>query len=360
MKSKYLFRAALTVMCAIVFSVCLGSCDKNEDAPYQEETPYSFRADTNGVDITVVPFLKWGCDISEIKEYVAQYYPDWVAKNDGKLYLDTCDGCWTLKYYENGKDSSYVWFDFVGENGNTFNMTGFHFNKSGDIQKIRDEIESQGFRYKGLFYWENYPHELTYLYLSADEKLEVQLYTNNDETEEYWCISFQPTDKDDFNYKIDETDFSINIKADEGTYSLHPLLDWDATLTDIRRYMSDNYPDWEAKEGGRMIKDSTDYEESWYVKYAKDSMGVCFYFNDENGDVYDLLQYVYYSSTDISQVQSELTRNGLVYIDVEELWDPDEISALGYAPLSEDYYVSLETWNINGGCWCLNISSYDE
>ena len=357
MKSKDFLHVALAVMCAVAFSVCVDSCDKNDINKSNDENSLSFVVDTNGVSLAIRPMINWDATSAELDEFMTRNYPDMEILEGEKLYYDSLCDCWRSTYSNNNLNIDFLFGD---EQGNDCKMMAFHLDVTGDIEKIREELVRAGLKYKGLVYYDDYPVDMTYLYLSADEQLEVQLYTNNDGGEGYWGISFQPTDKDDFNSIIDETDFSIDIKADEGTYSLHPLLDWDATLTDIRRYMSENYPDWEAKEGGGMIKDSTDDEEYWYVKYAKDSMVVCFYFNDENGDVYDLLQYVYYSSTDISQVQSELTRNGIVYIDVEDLWDPDEISALGYAPLSKDYYVSLETWNIHGGCWCLNISSYDE
>ena len=360
MNKKTLFRAALTVMCAIALSVCLNSCDKNEDTPYQEETPYSFRADTNGVGITVVPFLKWGCDISEIKEYVAQYYPDWVAKNDGKLYQDSCDGCWTLKYYENGTDSSYVWFDFVGENGNTFNMTGLRFNKSGDIKKIRDEIERLGFKYEGLLYWEDYPNELTYMYLSADKKLEVQLYSNNDESEAYWGITFQPTDKDDYNHLIDETVISINITSNEKSYTLTPFTDWDATFDDVKVFMAQNYPDWENDSDGNMERDTVrDDDYQWYIAYTCDSLGTCFGFKDAQGKEYGLLQYIDYSSTDVDQLKSELTRNGLIYRGQKKNMLKGQVEGYFYASSDNSLLVEISLWNNEYDCWSMDVMPFD-
>ena len=360
MNKKTLFRAALTVMCAIALSVCLNSCDKNEDTPYQEETPYSFRADTNGVGITVVPFLKWGCDISEIKEYVAQYYPDWVAKNDGKLYLDACDGCWTLKYYENGTDSSYVWFDFVGENGNTFNMTGLRFNKSGDIKKIRDEIERLGFKYEGLLYWEDYPNELTYMYLSADKKLEVQLYSNNDESEPYWGMSFQPTDKDDYNHLIDETVISINITSNEKSYTLTPFTDWDATFEDVKVFMAQNYPDWENDSDGNLERDTVrDDDYQWYIAYTCDSLGTCFGFKDAQGKEYGLLQYIDYSSTDVDQLKSELTRHGLIYRGQKKNMLKGQVDGYFYASSDNSLLVEISLWNNEYDCWSMDVMPFD-
>ena len=360
MNKKTLFHAALTVMCAIAFSVFFNSCDKNEDTPYQEETPYSFRADTNGVGITVVPFLKWGCDISEIKEYVAQYYPDWVVENDGKLYLDTCDGCWTLKYYENGKDSSYVWFDFVGENGNTFNMTGICFYKSGDIQKIRDEIERQGFKYKGMLYWESYPLELTYLYLSADEKLEVQLYANNVEGGDYWGITFQPTDKDDFNHLIDETTFSINIESNEKNYSLTPLTDWNASLADIREYMAKDYPDWENAYDGELQLDTINEDFGSYIAYINDSLAMFFAFKNVEGKEYGLLQYVDYTSTDIASLIREMTRNGYTYAGKSKNMPEGQVEGYFYISPNNELLVEICNWSKYGGFRCIDISAFDQ
>ena len=355
------FHAALIMMCVVALSVSLGSCDKNEDTPYQEETPYSFRADTNGVGITVVPFLKWGCDISEIKEYVAQFYPDWVAKNDGKLYLDTCDGCWTLKYYENGKDSSYVWFDFVGENGNTFNMTGICFYKSGDIQKIRDEIERQGFKYKGMLYWEIYPLELTYLYLSADEKLEVQLYANNVEGGDYWGITFQPTDKDDFNHLIDASTLSLNINSVNDSCCVTPLMDWGVSFTDVKRFMTQNYPDWELQNNGELICDTISEDSlEWYAKYQKGDFRQFFYFNNADGERYLSFQFGDYASTDEIPLDRELTRNGLVYMGRDTTYYEEGISNHVYVPLSKDYIAVASAWIAHGGCRIIGVGPYDE
>ena len=239
-------------------------------------------------------------------------------------------------------------------------MTGLRFNKSGDIKKIRDEIERLGFKYEGLLYWEDYPNELTYMYLSADKKLEVQLYSNNDESEAYWGMSFQPTDKDDYNHLIDETVISINITSNEKSYTLTPFTDWDATFEDVKVFMAQNYPDWENDSDGNLERDTVrDDDYQWYIAYTCDSLGTCFGFKDAQGKEYGLLQYIDYSSTDVDQLKSELTRNGLIYRGQKKNMLKGQVEGYFYASSDNSLLVEISLWNNEYDCWSMDVMPFD-
>lgn len=353
------FHAALIMMCVVAFSVSLGSCDKNE-VDSHDENSLSLKVDTNGVNFTLTPLINWKANLTDVEKYMAKYFPDFDVCDNGELEYDEDCGYWSLKYESH--INMRVSFLLGNEQGDGLGMTSFKFASSCNVDKIREELSGLGFKFMGLVYTDVFPDELEYMYLSNDEKLEVQFIVYNCGDEDRWYLTFQPTDWNDLNYLIDTTNLCINVDLDEGSYSLIPFMDWNGTLTDVRNYMTENYPDWEAVDGGAMIIDTLDFDSipHWYTLYKKDSLSVFYHFDDIEGLMFSSVQYACYGSTDLTQNRNELTRNGLKYIGHCTLDFQDQISNYIYVPLSKEYYVSASSWTLYEGVWTIDIVPYNE
>jgi len=354
------FHAALIMMCVVAFSVSLGSCDKNE-VDSHDENSLSLRVDTNGVNFTLTPLINWKANLTDVEKYMAKYFPDYSVCNEGKLEHDENCNKWILFYENNGKMNIYFLFD--DEQGNGLYMVEFDFLTPCNVDKIRAELSGLGFKYKGLSYWDIYPEDLVYMYLSNDEKLEVLLDVENCGDYDFWYVSFQSFDKDDLNHLIDESSVNINLTTDEGSYTLTPLLDWSASFDDVIKYMEDNYPQWENITGYELERDSIagdSVQYCWFTAYSMDSLRVAYVFGDAEGEDYYEAQYYYHSSTDLDDVKCELTRNGLVFIGHDPGTYEGQLSNYVYAPLSKEYMVGAASWDLFEGAWSLSFCEYDE
>lgn len=353
------FHATLALMCAIAFSVCLGSCDKAEVNHDDDDNSLSLIVDTNGVKFTIVPYLNWGASLTDAENYMNKYYPDCIVLDDGELLYDSICDKWIIYYECNGMDISFLFDD---EKGSSLIMTEYYYYGSNDIKRIQDELVRLGFNYKGLLYWDYLPDDLTYLYFSADEKLEVQVGVNNNEEEDFWVLSFQPIDKNDLNYLIDQTTLSLNINSENDSCILTPTkIDWGAPLTDVKSFMAQNYPDWEIQNNGELICDTISEDSlEWYAKFKNGEFSQFFVFNNADGERYNSFQFVDYTSTDEIPLDRELTRNGLVYIGRDTTYYAEEISSHVYVPLNKDYITIASAWNMYGGCRVIDVIPYDE
>lgn len=356
MNKKLTLHAALAVMCSVAFSVCVGSCDKNDIDNHEAENSFSLTVDTNGVKFTLVPLIDWNATLADVDEYMAKNFPDCKIDNDGKLRYNSNDKRWTRFY---SSENLSVDFYFNEASGRDLAMMDFFSYVPGDINSIRDELVRSGFKYKGLLYYDYIPDYLNSFYLSADEKLEVQLYWENNNNKG-WGICFQPTDLSDYNHLIDETVLSINTYTGKDSCTLIPLLDWDASVDGVKDYMAENYPDWTVSGDGELMLDTARTYDNWYMCYYKDSLVVVFAFNDMYGTEYTTMKYVNWYSTDLVSDCWELTRNGYIYKGETVKTDTDLNDA--YCFVSPDYknMIAIASWKNDGGCRTMEIRKYDE
>lgn len=358
MNKKITFRAALILMCAVAFSVSIGSCDKIDSNQADDLNNLSLNVDTNGVNFTIKPFLEWGATLTDVEEYLAKTYPDFKVMNDGYMSHDPVSGGSILHYSCRSVLMSFYFYD---ESGTGYFAQEFTVRGDNQIQKVEDQCVRAGLKYKGMIYSNGAPDNLGCLYLSADEKLEVQMVARNNDRQFYWSINFQTFDKNDLDLLTDPTKFDINITTKEGSYNLIPMIDFDASIADIRNYMAQNYADWEAREGGALLKDSiNDSIYYWYTSYIKDSLKVFYYFDDAEGLGYNTVRYSHNSSTDVTPLLRELTRNGLIYVGHAEVPYEEISSNYVFIPHNRNYLVMLQTWTMFGGSWSLDITGYDE
>jgi len=350
------FHAALIMMCVIAFSVTLGSCEKN-DNQIDDENSLIMNVDTNGVDIAFRPFIDWGSTLADAEKYLKRYYPDYFALDDGKMFYDSLMDRWIM-YYE--CNTMVISFFFDDEKGSSLIMSEYS-SYGSDIKRIQDELVRLGFNYKGLVYWDYIPDQLTYLYFSSDEKLEVQVGMNNYEESDFWVLNFQPTDRNDLDYLIDQSTLSLNINSVNDSCCVTPLMDWGVSFTDVKRFMTQNYPDWELQNNGELICDTISEDSlEWYAKYCKGDLRQFFSFNNADGERYLSFQFGDYASTDEIPLDRELTRNGLVYMGRDTTYYEEEISNHVYVPLSKDYIAVASAWIAHGGCRTIDVGPYNE
>jgi len=363
MVKKLTFRAALIMMCVIAFSVCMDSCEESGVDNHDDENSFCLIIDTNGVKLSVAPFMDWGANLADVEKYVAKYYPGFEVLNEGKLEYDDGNNTWDLSYV---KDNMILRFYFKQETGNDLLMSEFGFRTPIDLKSVQDEMERLGLNYKGVLFFEEISDYLNYLYLSSDENLEVQLAVKNDDIDEDeydWYVNFQPTDERDFDHLIDESSpLCINYSDTLDNFAIVPVIDWDAKLADIKKFMSENYPDWEAEFENelKLYDGSEDTIQHWYAKYSKDSLETFFYFHDVEGQEYCSVQYVYISSTDITQLKREMSRNGLQYIGHDPKTIEGNLSNYVFVPLNKNFVVAIANWDDYDGCWTLEVYQYDE
>ena len=354
MNKIVLFRAAQVMMCAIAFSFCMNSCEKNEVDNQDDANYLSIAVDTNGVSFTIKPLLNWNSSEADVDEYIARNYP---GLEISELSYDSSSGYWTKYYSKKDLEISCVCKD---EQGSGYQMMNFYFSGSREISKVLSELNRAGLNYHGLLYYEHYPYDLNYLYLSADEKLEVQVYVINNESDPYWGITFQPLDKEDMNCLINDTTLSINAFSGVDSCTVVPLLDWDATVDDVREYMADNYPDWAVEGNGELMPDTVNEGDAWILEYSKDSLCVIFGSDDMEGKTLSVIQYINTYSGDILPVQRELTRNGFIYKKPLVLVDTHVISAYSYVSHDNKIMIAVVSMDFNDGCRILEIRPFDE
>ena len=199
------------------------------------------------------------------------------------------------------------------------------------------------------------------MYLSNDEKLEVQFIVYNCGDEDCWYLTFQPTDRNDLDYLIDQSTLSLNINSVNDSCCVTPLMDWGVSFTDVKRFMTQNYPDWELQNNGELICDTISEDSlQWYAKYQKGDFRQIFVFNNADGERYLSFQFGDYASTDEIPLDRELTRNGLLYMGRDTTYYEEEISNNVYVPLSKDYIAVASAWIAYGGCRIIDVGPYNE
>ena len=352
------FHVALIMMCVVSLSVSLGSCDKNE-VDNHDENSLSLKIDTNGVSFTLTPLINWNANLADVEKYMAKYFPDFDICDNGELKYDEDCEKWSLKY--ESEINMRVSFIFGNEQGDGLQMTNFKFTSSCNVDKIREELSGLGFKFLGLVYTDVFSDELEYMYLSNDEKLEVQFIVYNCGDEDRWYLTFQSTDWNDLDYLIDESTLSLNINSVNDSCCLTPLMDWGVSFTDVKRFMTQNYPDWELQNNGELICDTVSEDSLvWYAKYQKGDFRQFFVFNNADGERYLSFQFGDNASTDEIPLDRELTRNGLVYMGRDTTYYEEEISNHVYVPLSKDYIAVASAWTAYGGCRTIDVGPYNE
>ena len=154
--------------------------------------------------------------------------------------------------------------------------------------------------------------------------------------------------------------FQITVNTPSGTtYVLKPYMEWTNTLTDIEKYMSENYPDWTDEHDGKLTADKY-YPSQWNRSFCKGFMHNAYAFADDKGVEYKLVAYTFYGSTYVKNIQEQLTQFGYTYKGklISDNFDADAC----YLYLSQDESIEaqISVWEKEGGRWSLSFQPLDK
>jgi hypothetical protein len=189
--------AICCVMTTTVFTAC-----SNDDDPvtYQLQTDLVLHFG----DITIQPYLAFGTSLAQAENYLKAEFSDYSQwETDGVGRFDDSDGFYYYKDFYN--DECAISFGFSDADCKYLCLVGYNFYSPMSPETVMDEIERNGFKNMGLIrYPEDEDDDITYLYLSADGTLEVQIafWKSDERNEDCWTICFQPLCENDFKYLV--------------------------------------------------------------------------------------------------------------------------------------------------------------
>ena len=158
-------------------------------------TPEEFakwKADRDAGILVLDPFVKWGCTMGEIDQYVKtldRYY-EFVEP------VLQSNGSWMISYQFDGVMEMQYFFD-TEDCQNMFEICCFFWSEDLPVEMIKNTLVHQGYIYKGVIAFPD--KEQGDFFLSSDGKTQVGLYPYEDGT---WDIIYQPANPDDLQYLI--------------------------------------------------------------------------------------------------------------------------------------------------------------
>ena len=200
MKTKNIFWAALTVMCALTVQTACTS--KNNPSGTQEELSDTTAITINLDSIVIKPYLQFGTSLDDVKEYMASNFADYSDKTpDSLIYYDFEGGPSWAKNYANGK--CQIGFYFSSSEGKNLKLVAYDFFFPMPLEPIMAELERNGFTNQGEIKFDDFNADISYLYLSSDERIEA-MPSSWEKDGGSWAISFQPFDKEDLNHLVNK------------------------------------------------------------------------------------------------------------------------------------------------------------
>lgn len=174
------------------------ACNNRASSAPDNKTEFVINLDS----VVIKPYLGFGSSLADVREYIEKSYPDFtVSDGDSLETMEQIGGTLYRKLFKNGK--SELSFYFIDKDGNNLTLCSYDYFFPMSLEPVKAQLLSNGFSYKGTISYEDFNSDITYLYLSADNELEVQLsYWYKDGGS--WAISFQPTDENDLKLVQDE------------------------------------------------------------------------------------------------------------------------------------------------------------
>ena len=169
------------------------ACDKDDEA-----TSIVFNITLDGQNYALKPFVQWGASQADVENFMQENYPDWDDQNAGTLVYAEAMGRWSKVYVKGNLNVIYF---FADAEGNNLEFSAYCYYGTSGLDAICAEVVRNGFVYKGELRYPYYDAQVCYMYLSPDGALEIQAAgweAGN------WCLDFQPTDPDDFQYLVAE------------------------------------------------------------------------------------------------------------------------------------------------------------
>lgn len=188
-------------ICCVMTSTVFTACSNDDD-------PVTYQLQTDLVlhfgDITIQPYLAFGTSLAQAENYFKAEFSDYSQwETDGVGRYDYSDGFYYYKDFYN--DECAISFEFSDADCKYLCQVGYYFYSPMSPETVMDELERNGFKNMGLIRFpEDNEGDITYLYLSADGTLEVQIafWKSDESNEDCWSICFQPLDENDFKYLV--------------------------------------------------------------------------------------------------------------------------------------------------------------
>ena len=155
---------------------------------------------------------------------------------------------------------------------------------------------------------------------------------------------------------LDPTGLTINVTVPQGSYELTPLLRWNATVSDVKTYMSDFYGKWQDEGIDALLFQDNGL---WVKKFSTGSLECNYYFLDSSGKDLVLVSFDYFGSSYLQPLHEEMERLGFEYKGVVTF--PDYNADTCHLYLSPDLTleVQLASWEKDGGSWCISFQPTD-
>ncbi len=194
---QYLISFAVAICCTMTSSVFTACSNEDTPAPKEQQTDLVL----NFGDIVVKPYLGFGTSLADADKYFQAEYPDYANWEifDVERYEEDGE---TVYVQSRFNEDRLVTFYFNDADCNNYILSSYDFVSALSLEPAIAELERHGFKNMGEVRFPDPDADLVYLFLSADEKLEVLLKIMY-ATEDYpdmWSICFQPLDERDLEY----------------------------------------------------------------------------------------------------------------------------------------------------------------
>lgn len=198
---KKIMMMLAAVLCCTMTTV-FTACGNQDNTVTKEMSADSTAIEINLDSIVINPYMVFGSSLADVEKYMADNFSDYSDENpDSLVYYDFEEGPSWAKNYEKGKCK--LGFYFGNEDGNDLKLVAYDFFFPMSLEPVMAELERNGFVNKGEIKFDDFNADLTYLFLSADGTIEVQVSTWEKDGGS-WAISFQPFDKNDLNHLVNK------------------------------------------------------------------------------------------------------------------------------------------------------------
>jgi hypothetical protein len=198
---QYLISFAVAICCTMTSAVFTACSNEDTPAPKEQQTDLVL----NFGDIVVKPYLGFGTSLADADKYFQAEYPDYANWEiyDVDSYEDFGKTVYVQARFNEDRMLSFYFYDADCKN---LVISSYSFVAPIQLETVTAELERHGFKNMGEIRFPDPEADLTYLFLSADEKLEVlvEISYATEEFDEMWGISFQPLDERDLEYLVKE------------------------------------------------------------------------------------------------------------------------------------------------------------
>ena len=195
-----LIAAFAAVLCCAMTTTVFTACGNKDNAATTETQTDSTALVINLDSIVIKPNMAFGSSLADVEKYLKETYEDYVEWEASDLKTFEYEGGRSYcKEYT--KDNCKLGFYFANADGTSLSLVSYDYFFPMPLEPVMAELERNGFVNKGEIKFDDFNADLTYLYLSADGSIEVQVSTWEKDGGS-WAISFQPFDKNDLNHLV--------------------------------------------------------------------------------------------------------------------------------------------------------------